>query len=124
MSLKRDILIRSSLIYLGMLLLGLSIVGKALHLQVFEQDNWGKEENSTIRHKVIELAKEIGGDASQIRDDEIIPATGLLDSAGILGLVVWYEEAFDMKLKQEEINIDNLGSIDSMANYVLAWKQG
>jgi cell division protein FtsI (penicillin-binding protein 3) len=54
MSLKRDILIRSSLVYLGILLLGLSIVGKALHLQVFEQDEWGVEENSTIRHKVIE----------------------------------------------------------------------
>lgn len=82
------------------------------------------EISNKIRHKVIELAKEIGGDASQIRDDDVIPATGLLDSAGILGLVVWYEEAFDMKLKQEEINIDNLGSIDSMANYVLARKQG
>jgi len=54
MSLKRDILIRSSLVYLGILLMGLLIVGKALHLQVFEQDKWGKEENSTIRHKVIE----------------------------------------------------------------------
>jgi len=54
MSLKRDILIRSSMVYLGILLLGLLIVGKALHLQVFEQEQWGEEENSTIRHKVIE----------------------------------------------------------------------
>ncbi|MEN8203589.1 MAG: penicillin-binding protein [Bacteroidota bacterium] len=54
MSLKRDILIRSSLVYLGILLMGLLIVGKALHLQVFEQEKWGVEENSTIRHKVIE----------------------------------------------------------------------
>lgn len=54
MSLKRDILIRSSLVYLGILLMGLLIVGKALHLQVFEQDKWGEEENSTIRHKVIQ----------------------------------------------------------------------
>lgn len=54
MSLKRDILIRSSLVYLGVLLMGLSIVGKALHLQVFEQNDWAMEENSTIRHKVIE----------------------------------------------------------------------
>ena len=51
MSLKRDILIRSSLVYLGVLLMGLSIVGKALHLQVFEKDNWGMEENSTIRQR-------------------------------------------------------------------------
>ncbi len=44
---------RTSLIYLGVLLMGLLILGKALHLQVFEKDNWEQEENSTIRHKVI-----------------------------------------------------------------------
>lgn len=77
-----------------------------------------------IREKLAELAGEIGNDASQIRDDDIIPATGLVDSAGILGLVVWYENTFDMPLKQEEINIDNLGSIDSMADFVLERKGG
>lgn len=54
MSLKRDILIRASLVYLGMLLIGLLIFGKALHLQFFEKETWAMEENSTIRHKVIE----------------------------------------------------------------------
>ncbi len=80
------------------------------------------EIRNKIRDKVVALAKELGGDASQIQDEDIIPATGLLDSAGILALVVWYEETFDMKLKQEEINIDNLGSVESMTNYVLARK--
>ncbi|MCK4748326.1 MAG: penicillin-binding protein 2, partial [Bacteroidales bacterium] len=51
---KRDILVRASLVYLGMLLVGLLILGKALHLQVFEKEIWAMEENSTIRHKVIE----------------------------------------------------------------------
>lgn len=83
-----------------------------------------KEIMNRIREKVIELARQIGTDASQVGDEEILPATGLLDSAGILGLVVWYEEAFDMHLEQEEINIDNLGSIASMADYVLKRKAG
>jgi acyl carrier protein len=82
------------------------------------------EIKARIRGKLAELAGEIGNDASQIRDDDIIPATGLVDSAGILGLVVWYENTFDMPLKQEEINIDNLGSIDSMADFVLKRKLG
>ncbi len=82
------------------------------------------EIKTMIRKKLAELAGELGNDASQIQDDEIIPATGLVDSAGILGLVVWYEKAFDMELKQEEINIDNLGSIESMADYVLKRKGG
>jgi len=54
MSLKRDILVRTSLVYLGILLFGLLILGKTLHLQIFEKENWAQEENSSIRHKVIE----------------------------------------------------------------------
>ena len=54
MSLKRDIVIRTSLVYLGVLLIGLLILGKAIHLQLFEKDEWAQEENSTVRHTVIE----------------------------------------------------------------------
>jgi cell division protein FtsI (penicillin-binding protein 3) len=54
MSLKRDILVRTSLVYLGVLLIGLLILGKALHLQLFEKDRWSQAENSTIQHTVIE----------------------------------------------------------------------
>ena len=54
MSLKRDILVRASLVYILMLVLGLLIFGKALHLQFFEKEKWAQEENSTVRHKVIE----------------------------------------------------------------------
>ena len=54
MSLKRDILMRTSLVYLGILLMGLLILGKALHLQILEKDQWATEENSAIRYNVIE----------------------------------------------------------------------
>lgn len=77
---------------------------------------------AAIRSQVIELAKALGMDASDISDDDIIPATGLLDSTAVLQLVVWYEQAYDLPLKQEEINIDNLGSINSMAEFLLARK--
>ena len=54
MSLKRDILIRTSMIYLGVLLIGLLILGKALHLQLFEKEEWSGEENNSIRPTAIE----------------------------------------------------------------------
>jgi D-alanine--poly(phosphoribitol) ligase subunit 2 len=79
---------------------------------------------AAVRAKVIELAKNLGMDASDIGDDDIIPATGYVDSAAILELVVWYEDAYQMPLKQEEINIDNLGSINSMTEFVLNRKGG
>lgn len=54
MSLKRDILIRASLVYIVILVVGLLIFGKAMQLQFFEKDLWAQEENSTVRHRVIE----------------------------------------------------------------------
>ena len=79
---------------------------------------------TAIRKKVLDLAINLGEDASDIRDEDIIPATGALDSAAILELVVWYEKTYDFPLKQEEINIDNLGSINAMADFLLARKSG
>jgi D-alanine--poly(phosphoribitol) ligase subunit 2 len=75
---------------------------------------------AAIREKVIQLAKNLGADASGLTDDDIIPATGWLDSAAILELVVWYEGSYDLALKQEEINIDNLGSVNAMADFLIA----
>jgi hypothetical protein len=56
------------------------------------------------------------------RSDRRRNPTGLLDSAALLELVVWYEAEFDLLLTQEEINVDNLGSIDAMADYLIARK--
>jgi acyl carrier protein len=90
---------------------------------VNEESNMGLDRDEiklAIRAKVVELAGGLGMDAAGIGDDEVIPATGYLDSAAILELVVWYETAYDFPLQQREINIDNLGSINAMADFLLA----
>ena len=79
---------------------------------------------AAIRAKVIEFAKALKIDATGLTDSDVIPATGYLDSAAILELVVWYEKTYDVPLKQEEINIDNLGSVDAMTDFLLARKGG
>jgi acyl carrier protein len=79
---------------------------------------------AAIRAKVLELAANLGEDASELEDDEIIPASGFLDSAAILELVVWYEGEYDLSLEQSEINIDNLGSVNAMTDYLIRRKQG
>lgn len=79
---------------------------------------------AAIRSKVIELAQALDIDARGLADSDIIPATGLLDSTAILELVVWYEQTYDFPLKQDEINIDNLGSIDAMTDFLLSRKRG
>jgi D-alanine--poly(phosphoribitol) ligase subunit 2 len=77
---------------------------------------------TAIRAKIVELARASKMDATSLADSDIVPASGLLDSTAILELVAWYEQHFDIALAQSEINIDNLGSIDAMADFLLARK--
>jgi acyl carrier protein len=87
--------------------------------------NLDREEiKAAIRAKVIDLAKALKIDATGLSDSDIIPATGYLDSTAILELVVWYEQTYNFPLKQDEINIDNLGSINTMTDFLLARKGG
>ena len=79
---------------------------------------------AAIRAKITALAKVNDIDATGIADEDVIPATGYLDSTGILELVVWFDSTYQLGLKQEEINIDNLGSIDAMAGFLLSRKAG
>ena len=81
------------------------------------------EIKAALRAKVAELARALDMDASGVADDDILPATGLLDSNAILELVVWFEATYDFPIKQEEINIDNLGSINAMADFLLSRKR-
>jgi len=78
---------------------------------------------AAVRAKVVELARNLDLDASGVTDDDVLPATGLLDSNAILELVVWFETTYGFPIKQEEINIDNLGSINAMADFLLARKK-
>ena len=75
-----------------------------------------------IKAKIIEIAAQTGDDASELEPDEIIPATGLIDSTGLLELIAWYEKTYAIPLTQEEINIDNLGTLTRMAEFVLRKK--
>jgi D-alanine--poly(phosphoribitol) ligase subunit 2 len=75
-----------------------------------------------IKNKVIEIAARMGDDASELQTEDVIPATGLIDSAGLLELIAWYEDHYQIRLAQEEITIDNLGTLSSMADFVLRRK--
>ncbi len=72
-----------------------------------------------IKAKIVELAAKLDMDASALASDEIIPAAGLVDSAALLELLVWFEQHYNIDLPQEDVTIDNLGSLALMADYVL-----
>jgi acyl carrier protein len=71
-----------------------------------------------IRSKVLELARARGIRGGALRDDEVIPETGLLDSAGIMELFVWYETRFDLEIDQDDLTIENFGTVNAMVDYL------
>jgi acyl carrier protein len=74
--------------------------------------------HTEIRNKILELARRRGLKTATIADDEVIPETGLLDSAGLMELIVWIETRFDIEIDQADVTIDNLGTIGAIVEYV------
>jgi acyl carrier protein len=82
------------------------------------------DSKSVIHAKIIELARELGNDARSLRNDQVIPDTGLLDSPALLELILFYEQTFGLEIDQEDLTLDNFGTIDAMAAYLEKHKPG
>jgi acyl carrier protein len=80
--------------------------------------------HNTIRAKVLALAEASGNSNAEIGDDEIIPETGLVSSAGIVELVLWVERQFGLAIDDDDITVDKLGSIALIAAYVTKHRGG
>ena len=75
-----------------------------------------------IKLKVIEIARSLDIDASGVQADDILPATGVIDSSGLMELIAWFEGAYDLHIPNEDFTIDNLGSMTQMTHYLLRCK--
>jgi D-alanine--poly(phosphoribitol) ligase subunit 2 len=76
-----------------------------------------------LRVVLREVAGKLGHDIADVADDDIIPDTGVLDSAGLLEFVVLIDEKYALALEPEEMTIDNLGSLAAIVDFVLARRQ-
>lgn len=95
--------------------------------EMFEGENMANnmaDIEGVIHAQLVQICDALGDDARELGAEELIPASGLIDSAGLLELLAWYEDHFGIALKPEEITIDNLGSIRLMAAYVIKRRSG
>jgi acyl carrier protein len=76
------------------------------------------ETKRAIREKVVQLARRRGVDATNVKDSELIPESGALDSVGILELIIWAEMTFGVTIPQSDLTVENVGTIDAMATYL------
>jgi acyl carrier protein len=85
----------------------------------------GLDRNSIIaavKGEIVRIAAVLDSDATDLQPDELIPASGFIDSAGLLELIAWFEARFDLRVAPEEFNVDNLGTVNAMADFVLQRK--
>ncbi len=73
---------------------------------------------SAIHTRIVEIAKSLGNDARNLKSGDEIPASGLLDSAGLMELMFWFETEYDLEIPQEDLTIANFGTIGAMVDYL------
>jgi len=71
--------------------------------------------NSLIQFIRDEFVRKRGGD---IKEDEDLLSSGLIDSLGILTLVSFMEEQFAIEIPSEDVVYENFHSIESMSRYL------
>lgn len=57
-------------------------------------------------------------DDAALKDGDSFLETGVLDSTGIMELILFIEETFQLKVTDDEMVPENLDSIDSLVAYV------
>ena len=78
---------------------------------------------SKIHSHLVAVARKLGKNAAHLRHDEVLLHAGVLDSSGILELIFWIESEFGVEFDQEELSVDNFGSILQIVDFI-ARKQG
>jgi len=78
-------------------------------------------EHATIEHAVREFLTEnfpLSGDAEGLAPDESLIGAGVIDSTGVLELIGFIEEQYEIQIADEEVLPENLDSIASIGRFV------
>ena len=58
------------------------------------------------------------GDDSKLQDDTSFMETGIIDSTGILELISFLENAYQIRIEDEELTPDNLDSLVNLDRFL------
>jgi len=64
-----------------------------------------------------------GSDEEGFKDDDSFLDNGIIDSTGVLELVSYIEEEFDLEVKDEELIPENFDSLNKLIMYIEKKKQ-
>ena len=71
---------------------------------------------STVQEFVIENF--LFGDSEKLKEDTSFLESGIIDSTGILELVSFLEETYDIAIEDDELIPENLDSLDNIAQFL------
>ena len=80
-------------------------------------------DHSAVLKKVREYVIEnflVGDEEAGFSDEQSFLETGLIDSTGILEVIFFLEEQFDLEIDDEEMVPENLDSVASIGRFVLS----
>lgn len=75
----------------------------------------------SVKQKVRDYIAEnfiLGGNGKEIGDSSSLLALGVIDSTGVLELVAFLEQAFGLKVHDEEMTPENLDTLENIETYV------
>jgi acyl carrier protein len=75
---------------------------------------------STIKEKLVQFVNDyfIKESGKVIDDDTLFLENEIIDSTGVLELVAFIEETFEIRVEDEEIISENFNSINRLVNYL------
>ena len=63
-------------------------------------------------------------DPGELDDDESLLEKGVIDSTGILEVIMFLEETFNIDISEKEMVRDNLDSVNSISAFLISKLQG
>ena len=70
----------------------------------------------TVREFIVENF--LFGDGEQLQDDTSFMETGIIDSTGILELITFLEEKYEINIEDDELIPENLDNLQNVAGFV------
>ncbi len=83
-------------------------------------------DENTILKEVREYVVEnflLGEEEDELSDSESFLESGLIDSTGILEVIAFLEETYDVEIEDEEMIPENLDSVQRVARFIASKKK-
>jgi acyl carrier protein len=75
----------------------------------------------SVRGRISQIAlRVLSDDVPEFSDTDVLIDAGLLDSPGVIELIIWLEDEFKITIAENEVTFANLGSVTAITAFIEA----